>query len=72
MLYLQLCQYLKILWTAIGWAHNLKYIFKYFDIYHQTIKNFKKLYPNSIYELDYDKFVNNAEMESKNYSNTVI
>ena len=51
--------------TAIGWAHNLKYIFKYFDIYHQTIKNFKKLYPNSIYELDYDKFVNNAEMESK-------
>ena len=51
--------------TAIGWAHNLKYIFKYFDIYHQTIENLKKIYPNFIYELDYEKFVNNAEIESK-------
>ena len=51
--------------TAIGWAHSLKNIFKYFDTYFKTIENLKKLYPNFIFELDYEKFVNNAETESK-------
>lgn len=51
--------------TGVGWAHNLKYIFKYFDIYFEMIENFKKIYPNFIYELQYEKFVNDPETESK-------
>ena len=53
----------------IGWAHNLEYIFKYFDIYYQMLENFRKIYPNFIYELDYEKFVNNPEVESKKLLN---
>ena len=34
---------------AVPWAHNLKHIFKYFDIYYQMINNFKKILPNFIY-----------------------
>ena len=48
-----------------GWAHDLEYIFKYFDIYYRMIENFKKIFPNFIYELEYEKFVNNPEIESK-------
>ena len=50
---------------SIGWAHNLENIFKYFDIYYKTIDKFKKTFPNFIYELDYEKFVNQPEKESK-------
>ena len=49
----------------LGWAHNLEYIFKYFDIYYQMIEHFKKNFPNFIYELEYEKFVNEPEIESK-------
>ena len=49
----------------IGWAHNLEYIFKYFDIYYRMLENFKKIFPNFIYELQYEKFVNDPEIESK-------
>ena len=51
--------------TGVGWAHNLEYIFKYFDIYYKMIENFKKIYPNFIYELQYEKFVDDPENESK-------
>ena len=47
------------------WAHNLEHIFKYFDIYYRIIKNFKNNFPNFIYELEYEKFVNEPEIESK-------
>ena len=49
----------------ISWAHNLKYIFKYFDIYNKKIENFKKIIPNFIYELQLEEFVNNPKEESK-------
>ena len=49
----------------ISWAHNLEHIFKYFDIYYQMINNYKKIFPNFIYDLQYEKFVNNPEIESK-------
>ena len=49
----------------LAWAHNLKHIFKYYDIYYQTIKNFKKTFPNFIYDLEYEKFVSNPENEAK-------
>ena len=48
-----------------GWTHNLEYIFKYIDIYYRTIENFKKIFPDFIYELQYEKFVDNPESESK-------
>jgi len=53
----------------ISWAHNLEHIFKYFDIYYKTIEIYKKKFPNFIYELEYEKFVNNSEKESKKLMN---
>tara|TARA_B100000315_G_scaffold130258_1_gene119886 strand:- start:18 stop:1781 length:1764 start_codon:yes stop_codon:yes gene_type:complete len=50
---------------SLGWAHNLDHIFKYFDIYYRIIEHFKKNFPNFIYELEYEKFVNEPEIESK-------
>ena len=40
-------------------------IFKYFNNYFEIIKNFKEVYPNFIYELYFEKLVNNPEEESK-------
>ena len=50
---------------TLAWAHNLKHIFKYYDIYYQMIKNFEKSLPNFIYDLQYEKFVSNPENEAK-------
>ena len=50
---------------SIEWAHNLEYIFEYFNIYYKITKNFNKTLPNFIYELEYEKFVNDPENESK-------
>jgi tetratricopeptide (TPR) repeat protein len=47
--------------TEVAWAHHLKHIYKFFNIYHQKMKNF----PNFIYHLNYEKFINNPEVESK-------
>ena len=51
--------------TGLGWSHNLEHIFRYLDIYYRKIENFKKKYPDFIYELQYEKFVTNPEVESK-------
>ena len=50
---------------SIEWAHNLEYIFKYFNNYYKITENFNKTLPNFIYELQYEKFVNDPENESK-------
>lgn len=49
----------------VSWAHNLEHIFRYFDIYLKIIEKYKKMYPNFIYELKLEKFVENPEDESK-------
>ena len=49
----------------VTWAHNLDHIFKFFDIYFKKTQYFKKKFPNFIYELEYEKFVENPEEESK-------
>ena len=49
----------------IPWAHNLEHIFKYINIYYETCDFLKKIFPNFIYELQYEKLVNNPEIESK-------
>ena len=53
----------------IIWAHNLDNIFKYFDIYNHLTENFKKLFPDFIYELHYEQLVNEPETESKKLLN---
>ena len=47
--------------TEVAWAHHLKNISQFFDIYHHKIKSFSNL----IYELNYEKFIDNPEVESK-------
>ena len=49
----------------LAWAHKLENIFKYYDLYHKMIKNFAKDNPNFIYHLQYEKFINDPENESK-------
>ena len=49
----------------VSWAHNLENIFKFFDIYHKKIETFKKMYPNYIYELQYEDLVVDPVSESK-------
>ena len=51
--------------TGLMWGHNLKYIFKYFDNYFEMMNFFKKKFPNFIYELQFEEFVNDPETESK-------
>ena len=51
--------------TEVAWAHNLKHIFQYFDIYRKKIEGHKATFPNLIYDLSYEKFISNPEAESK-------
>ena len=51
--------------TELSWAHNLENIFKYFDNYFKIISEFKKKYSNFVYDLDFENFTNNPEIESK-------
>ena len=47
--------------TEVAWAHHLKNISQFFDLYHQKIKHFS----NFTYDLNYEKFISNPEAESK-------
>jgi len=51
--------------TELAWTHNLENIFKYFDNYFQIINKFKEKYSNFIYDLDFENFTNQPEIESK-------
>jgi len=51
--------------TGLPWAHNLENIFQYFDNYFKITKNCKSIYPNLIYELEFDNLINYPEVESK-------
>ena len=51
--------------AQISWAHSLENIFTYFDFFFNEIENLKKDFPNFIYELEYEKFVTEPEIESK-------
>ena len=51
--------------TELAWAHNLDNIFKYFNNYFEIIENFKKINPNFIYDLQFERLVDNPEEESK-------
>ena len=51
--------------TEAAWAHHKKHIYQFFNLYHQKIEHFKTTFPNLIYDLNYEKFINNPETESK-------
>jgi tetratricopeptide (TPR) repeat protein len=51
--------------TEAAWAHHLKHIYQFFNLYHQKIEHFKTTFPNFIYDLNYEKFINSPEVESK-------
>ena len=51
--------------TDLAWTHNLDHIFKYFDNYFRIIKNYNEVYPNELYELEFEKLTINSEEESK-------
>jgi len=55
--------------TGLAWTHNLESIFKYFNNYFEIMDNFKKKYPEFIYELELEKFIDNPESESKKLMN---
>ena len=50
----------------VPWAHSIENIFNYFNIYFHTINKFKKMFPNFIYDLNFENLSNNPEEESKN------
>ena len=50
---------------TMAWAHSLPSIFKYYNVYRQTIKKFKKIFPNFIYDLQYEDLVNHPEREAQ-------
>ena len=51
--------------TDLAWTHDLDNIFKYFNNYFEIIQNYNKVYPNTLYQLEFEKLVNNPEVESK-------
>ncbi len=55
--------------TELAWTHKLENIFRYFDNYFEIIKNFDENFPKHIYHIEYEKLVDNPEMESKKLMN---
>jgi len=55
--------------TELSWAHDLDNIFKYFNNYLDIMKNNKEKYNDMIYELDFEKLVDDPESESKKLMN---
>ena len=52
--------------TELAWAHSLGNIFRYFDLYFNVMNENKNKYTNYIYDLEFEKFTNDPEKESKN------
>ena len=51
--------------TGLAWTHDLENIFKYFNNYFNQIKYYNEKIPNFIYNLNFEKFINNPVIESK-------
>ncbi len=52
--------------TELAWAHNLENIFKYFNNYYETMEKNKTKYGDFIYDLEFEKFIADPIIESKN------
>ena len=51
--------------TELAWAHDLENIFRYFENYFQTVKTFNDANPGYIYNLNFEKFTEDPDSESK-------
>ena len=51
--------------TTLAWTHKLENIFKYFDNYFEIIQACKEAYPEQIYDLEYERLIENPIDESK-------
>ena len=51
--------------SKLSWAHDLENIFTYCNNYFKIISNYKNKNSDFIYELQFEKLVNNPEKESK-------
>ena len=49
----------------LAWVHDLENIFRYFDNYFRIVERFSNKYPKFIYELYFEKLVNNPVEETK-------
>ena len=50
------------------WSHSLKEIIDYYKMYRDLMDYWKKLLPNYIYDISYEKLINNNLEEIKNLS----
>ena len=51
--------------TELGWTHDLKNIFKYFDNHFKVIKKYKKFNPENLYDLEFEKLTSDPITQSK-------
>ena len=51
--------------TDLAWAHDLENIFKYFNNYFNITEIYKKENSYNIYDLEFEKLINEPEIESK-------
>ena len=41
----------------VPWAHDLDNIFKYFNNYFEIVENYKKINPDTIYDIQFEEFI---------------
>ena len=49
----------------LSWAHDLDNIFEYIDVYYNMLEYYKNIFPDFIYEIQYESLVANPEAEIK-------
>jgi len=49
----------------LSWAHDLDNIFEYIDVYYNMLEYYKNIFPDFIYEIEYETLVANPESEIK-------
>jgi hypothetical protein len=49
----------------LAWTYNQKELGAYYNLYKDLMKFWHKLFPNYIYDIEYEKLINNQEEQSK-------
>ena len=50
--------------STLAWAHDLDNIFKYFNNYFEIVENYKKINPDTIYDIQFEEFISDPEKGS--------
>ena len=53
----------------LSFAYDLECIIKFYNMYDDLMKHWKSIIPNFIYDINYEKIINNADSEIKNIIN---